>query len=401
VNPSFALLLSIVLVLVLLRFRFPPGPAVFVGSIVLSLMVLPASRLPLIMLEALKDPSTLRLLGIVICALTMSRLMELRGMLVQLANALESIGPKLAVHITPVAIGLMPLPGGAVVSAAALKELVRRLGLNAEQATYINFWFRHLCEFATPVYPGIIMAGVFLSVPLSFILLHLAPVWIMMLLFGSVVSWRILRRAVPEPNGDAPSKNVVVQLLRSACPVILVFGLVIAGIDAVPAFLVTVFALVLQQRMPLNEVESGVKYGLEPKILFLLYAVMLYKAVVDTSGAAQSLFDQMQVMGMPHAVILVLLPMLIGVSTGLSSAMVGISIPLLTPFIAPGGVVDGAALLLAYGAGGMGYLLSPLHLCLVLSAEYYGAHLSSVYRYLLPPALAVLLGLMLLYPLLG
>ena len=399
-NPSTGLLLSIVLVLVLLRFKLQPGPAVFVGSIALSLMVLPASELPLIMLNALTSPATLRLLGIIICALTMSRMMELRGMLVQLANALESIGPKLAVHIAPVAIGLMPIPGGALVSAAALKELVRRLGLNAAQATYINFWFRHLCEFATPVYPGVIMAGVFLSVPLSFILLHLAPIWILMVLFGMIVSWRILRKAVPEPNGDSSSANVVAQLLRSAWPVILAFGLVIAGVDAAPAFLVTVFALILQQRMPLNEVKSGFKYGLGPKILFLLYAVMLFKTVLDTTGAAHSLFDQMQALGMPHAVILILLPLLIGFSTGLSSAMVGISIPLLTPFIVTGGAVDGAALLLAYGAGGIGYLLSPLHLCLVLSAEYYHARLSWVYRYLVPPALAVLMALALLYPIL-
>jgi len=399
VNPSVALLISILVVLFLLRFKLHAGIAVFAGSIVLSLAVLPAAELPRIMLNALKDTSTLRLLGIVICALTMSRLMELKGLLVRLANALETIGPKLAVHVAPVAIGLMPLPGGAVVSAAALKELVRRLGLSAPQATYINFWFRHLCEFATPVYPGVIMAGVFLSVPLSFVLLHLAPIWILMLVFGLMVSWRILRHATPEPNHCSSPSSVVAELIRSAWPVILVFALVIAGIDAVPAFLVTVMALILQQRMSLAEVESGFKYGLEPKILFLLYAVMLFKNVVDTSGAAHSLFDEMQIMGMPHAIILVVLPLLIGFSTGLSSAMVGISIPLLSPFILPGGNVDGAALLLAYGAGGIGYLLSPLHLCLVLSADYYGAALSSVYRYLVPPALAVLAGLALLYPL--
>ena len=400
-NPSLALLLSIALVLILLRLKLQPGPAVFIGSIVLSLLVLPVSDVPLLMLNALKDPSTLRLLGIVICALTMSRMMELRGMLVQLANALESIGPKLAVHIAPVAIGLMPIPGGALVSAAALKELVHRLGLNAAQATYINFWFRHLCEFATPVYPGVIMAGVFLAVPLSFMLLHLAPIWILMLLFGLTVSWRILRKTVPVAAGDSSSTNVVGQLFRSAWPVIMLFGLVIAGVDAAPAFLVTVLALILQQRMPLNEVESGIRYGLEPRILFLLYAVMLFKTVLDTSGAAHSLFDQMQLMGIPHAVMLILLPLLIGFSTGLSSAMVGISIPLLSPFIMTEGSVDGAALLLAYGAGGMGYLLSPLHLCLVLSAEYYHARLASVYRYLLPPALAVLAGLGIGYLALG
>jgi hypothetical protein len=123
---------------------------------------------------------------------------------------------------------------------------------------------------------------------------------------------------------------------------------------------------------------------------------MLYKHVVENSGAAQSLFTEMQAVGMPAYVILTTLPMLIGFSTGLSSAMVGISIPLLLPFLVTEQGVNGPAFLLAYGAGGLGYLLSPLHLCLVLSAEYFRARLSSVYRYLLPPALAILLCLILL-----
>ena len=89
--------------------------------------------------------------------------------------------------------------------------------------------------------------------------------------------------------------------------------------------------------------------------------------------------------------------MLIGFSSGLSSAMVGISIPLVTPFILAGGEVNGLAFLIAYGAGGRGYLLSPLHLCLILSAEYFKARLISVYRYLLPPAAAVLAGLVVIY----
>ena len=400
-NPSLALLISIAVVLLLLRFKVHPGGAVFSGSILLSLLVLPAAETPRLLLKAATDSQTLRLLGIVICALMMSRLMERRGMLTRLANALEGIGPKLAIHVAPVAIGLMPLPGGAVVSAAAVKDLARRLHLSPVQATFINFWFRHLCEFGTPIYPGVIMAGVILSVPLSFMLLHLAPIWMLMVVFGGIVSWRILRHA-PTPEGRSrEGESIPRQLLRSAWPVILVFALVLAGFDAAPAFLLTVLALVVQQRMPRQEVLDGLKYGLGPKILFLLYAVMLYKNVVDVSGAANALFTDMQVAGMPHAVILIALPLLIGFSTGLSSAMVGISIPLLVPFLVSGGTVDGVSLTLAYGAGGLGYMLSPLHLCLVLSAEYFHARLASVYRLLLPPATAILISLAVLYFLLG
>ena len=395
-SPSVALFISLGLVLVLLRFRVAPGPAIFSGSVLLSLLTMPVSETPRLMARALVDVQTLRLLAIVMFALTMSRMMERRGLLTRLADALEGIGPRLAIHVAPAAIGLMPLPGGAVVSAAAVKDLVRRLKLSPEQATYINFWFRHLCEFATPVYPGIVMAGVFLSVPLSFVLLHLAPIWLLMLVFGSVVSWRILRSAPPNGRPSVAAPDIAREIVRSAWPVMLVFALVVAGMDAAPAFFITIVALVLQQRMTREEIKTGLRYGFDPKILFLLYSVMLYKNVVESSGSAMSLFTQMQSMGMPTFVILTALPMLIGISTGLSSAMVGISIPLLMPFIMTADGINGAAFLLAYGAGGLGYLLSPLHLCLVLSAAYFKARLDLVYRYLLPPAAAVLICLILL-----
>jgi len=396
-NPSVALLVSIAVVLLLLRLKVHPGGAIFSGSVLLALIVLPPVETPRLLFRAAIDSQTLRLLGIVICALVMSHIMERRGMLTRLANALEGIGPKLAIHVAPIAIGLMPLPGGAVVSAAAVKDLVKRLHLTPAQATFINFWFRHLCEFATPIYPGIIMAGVILSVPLSFMLLHLMPIWVLMILFGGIVSWRILRGA-PTPDGNGrSSQSIPGQLVRSAWPVMLVFALVLAGLDAAPAFLLAVIALVLQQRLPRKEVAQSIKYGLAPKILFLLYSVMLFKNVLSVSGAADALFNDMQTAGLSHAVILISLPLLIGFSTGLSSAMVGISMPLLLPFLVSGGTVDGFALLLAYGAGGLGYMLSPLHLCLVLSAEYFHARIESVYRLLLPPAIAIVACLAVIY----
>ncbi|HHE41868.1 MAG TPA: DUF401 family protein, partial [Dehalococcoidia bacterium] len=158
-SPSLVLLLSITLILVLLRLRVHPGVAVFVGSLILSLLVLPARETPLLMFQTATSLQTIRLIGIIIAALTLSKLMELRGLLVRLARALETVGPKLAIHIVPSVIGMVPMPGGALVSATALKDLVRRLGLNPAQATYVNFWFRHTWELSVPVYPGVIAAS--------------------------------------------------------------------------------------------------------------------------------------------------------------------------------------------------------------------------------------------------
>ena len=94
---------------------------------------------------------------------------------------------------------------------------------------------------------------------------------------------------------------------------------------------------------------------------------------------------------------LTLLPFIIGLVTAFSIAFLGITFPLLLPLIVPETGLNGFALLLAYGSGMIGMMLSPLHLCLVLSAEYFRAHLAEVYRYLLAPALAVLAVLVLAF----
>jgi hypothetical protein len=97
----------------------------------------------------------------------------------------------------------------------------------------------------------------------------------------------------------------------------------------------------------------------------------------------------MQYIGLAALTVLVALPFLMGFATGIGMGFVGISLPLLVPFLTLGSELNSYALLLAYTSGMVGILLSPVHLCLILSAEYFKASLAKVYRYILPPLLAM------------
>ncbi|MEA3254096.1 MAG: DUF401 family protein, partial [Chloroflexota bacterium] len=328
-NHSLALLISIAALLIFLRLKLHPGLAIFAGSILLALLVLPPLSIPSLMGRTLVDFQTLRLLAIIACALTLSRLMEVKGLLTSLAATIERIGPKFAMHFVPAIIGLVPMPAGALVSAAALKDLTERMRLRPEQATFINFWFRHLWEYSLPVYPAIIAASVILSMPLSSLVTTLLPVTGLAIAFGSVSSYRILKGKKTQELEQEATGSIARNLIRAAWPVLLVVLLVLLGLDAAIAFPVTLLLLALQQRAKWPELKESLKYGLGPKMLFLLYAVMLYKAVIETSGTAQTLFSDMQNIGLPQLVILIVLPLLAGFSTGLSIAFVGISFPLL------------------------------------------------------------------------
>ena len=388
-NPSLALLASIALILILLRLKLHPGLAIFAGSLTISLLILPLHSMPGLMGQTLLSHQTLKLLAIIASALTLSRLMEVKGLLTSLAATMGRIGPRLAIYLVPAAIGLLPMPGGALVSATALRGLAKRMDLTPERVTFINYWFRHLWEYSLPLFPSIIATSVILSVPLSSVIITLLPMTALALAFGAISSYRMLKPNKSQEPKERMSKGIAANLLRASWPIPLVVALVLLGLDAVIAFPLTLALLALQQRVKWPELKQALKYGLDPKILFLLYAIMLYRTTIESSGTAYALFSDLQNIGLPALVVLATLPFLTGFATGISSGFVSISLPLLVPFLALGSELNSYALLLAYTSGIVGYLLSPLHLCLILSAAYFKASLARVYRYLVPPLLAV------------
>lgn len=396
-NPSLALLISIAVILILLRLKVHPGFAIFGGSLIVSLLVLPLRSVPSLMLQSLLDYQTLRLLVVIASALTLSSLMEEKGLLAKLAATMEGIGPRLAIHLVPAVIGLVPMPAGALVSATASRGLIKRMGLAPERSTFINYWFRHIWEFSVPVYPAIIITSVVLSIPLFSVVKILYPMTALVVVSGAVVSYVILRKVSYTKGEPASKKTIAYNLLKASWPILLLVPLILLGLDAMIAFPVVLVLLALQQRVKWPEIKKAFKYGLNPKILFLLYAVMLFKTIIESSGAAHIVLSDMQAIGLPVLVILAALPFLMGFATGYSPAAIGIALPLLVPFIISDSGVNGYALLVAYVSGVMGLLLSPLHLCLILSAEYFKANLAKVYRYILPPSLAVEAIVILIY----
>jgi integral membrane protein (TIGR00529 family) len=397
-SPSLALLASIAGILILIRLKVRPGLAIFVGSLIISLLLLPPRSLPEHMFHTLIDRQTLTLLVVVASALTLSRLMEVKGLLTSLAATMEKLGPRLAMYLVPATIGLIPMPAGALVSATALRDLADRTGLTPERATFINYWFRHIWEASLPVYPAIIATSIIFSAQLSSVTLTLLPMTALLIALGTVSSYRMLKPNKRHETEERTSKkSIAYDLLRTSWPILLIVGLVLVGLDVVIAFPLALVLLACQQRAKWPELKIALKYGADLHILFLLYAVMLFKATIEGAGAADSLFSNMQYIGMPTPVLLAFLPFLMGFATGISMGFVGISLPLLVPFITLGSQVNSYALMLAYISGYVGVLLSPLHLCLILSIEYFKASFAKVYKLILPPLLAIEAVVVLIY----
>jgi len=398
VTHEIALLISVIFIIICIGLKIPIGISVLAGAFLLAIFVIPFKNIPAVMLKTITDENTWQLLAVVICTMTFSSLMEQKGLLRKLAEALENFGPSLAVHILPIVIGLVPMPAGALVAATAVKELADKLELKAEQIAFINYWFRHIWEASMPFYPAVIIAGTVLDVPVASVTKILFPITLLMVFSGSFVSYQILRHnpGIKLSRKDSTGK-IVLNLLKSGWPILFLMMLIFLKVRAWIAFLLTLVILIIQQKTKRFELKKSLKYGLNPLVLLLLVSVMLYQMVIRDSDAAGALVRTMQNTGISPLLLLTGLPFLVGLATGYGSAPSGIALPVLVPFIMSGHAIHWQALMVAGVSGMMGQLLSPAHLCFSLSAEYFKTPLGKVYRYTLPLASFVELVAILIY----
>jgi hypothetical protein len=125
---------------------------------------------------------------------------------------------------------------------------------------------------------------------------------------------------------------------------------------------------------------------------FTLAGVLIFKFMLGASGLLPRAGDELMESGIPVVAAVALLPFVAGLVTGIALGFTGTAFPLVVGLLnAEGsGLTPLATLFLAYSFGYMGMMLSPVHLCLVVTKDYFGSRLTAVYRWLWPCAASVL-----------
>jgi hypothetical protein len=75
-------------------------------------------------------------------------------------------------------------------------------------------------------------------------------------------------------------------------------------------------------------------------------------------------------------------------ATGLNLASVGLTIPIFLHLL-PEGTAGLGYIGLLFVSSKMGYLISPMHLCIALTKEYFKADIAGVYRELIIPMIVI------------
>jgi len=374
-DPSLALFISIALILLLIR-KINVGYAILLGATLLGLLTIGTFTADVLVTTATSF-QTLRIMGIVVSAFTLGFSMQELGLLKSLSETVSGIMDRLSLITLPAIVGFLPMPGGALVSAIMLTDLVKKYRASPERATYLNYWFRHLWVPIWPLYPSFIIGAAVVEVSYHRIIEACYPVTIGMILAGLPFIPKVFKF-------DFKLKDLI-SIVKSIYPLlIVVFLAIVIRIDLLLTLPLAIALLYVHKRPNRDRIVRILRRTIDPKILVLVFGVMFYKNLICVTHSAQIFFLHLKELRIPTPIASFLLAFVVGFSVGIEISYSAIALPLLTAFTGMGSALIPKNLMLVFGAGLLGVMLSPLHLCLILTSEYYSADMGKVYRYLIP-----------------
>jgi len=404
-------------VLLAMRKRLSLGSAFLLGAVLLAVLFdigfRPAAES---MVRSVTDPKTLSLAVIVSLILVLSSSMERMGAMKRLLDGFRGLAsnPRINLVVFPALIGLLPMPGGAVFSAPMVKQLGENSGLSTDQLSYVNYWFRHIWEYWWPLYPGVLLATTLSGVNLWSFVAFMCPLTAVALFAGYLP---IRNLGSPVRSGNGASLSAVAAFAGELTPIAMVIFLGL-GAGRIFSHFAPLWPIAMESGLILALILSIVltwkRCGAGRKEIFrlltdrhilsmayMVFAILIFKGMLEDTRAVAAVTGELLALGAPLVLAVVLLPFFVGGIVGITIAFVGSTFPILIPLIHSYG--EGhflmAYMMLALTSGFIGVLLSPLHLCLLLSNRYFGASMKAVYVHLRFPVLILALSVALYFTL--
>ena len=348
---------------------------------------------------ALIDLTTLKLIGIIVLVYILSGVLRKVESLRDLVDSLQGLVKdyRLILAFIPALLGLIPMPAGAMFSAPMVKEVGGRVGLTPEEETFVNYWFRHIWEFIWPLFPAIILFAGLLKVEIHEVIMVQFPLTIITVIVGFVWEYKNLRKDVTLIN----KKDILFNLKKlffGVWPILLIIILVLGTkTDLLLSLVIVTLSLIFLniKKLSLKMLKEIIRNDINLNVVILIASIMIFKKILQVSGGIDIIPEAFAKLGIHPFIVLFIIPFFISTMTGLGTAALGIGLPVLLPIIIQGEANLYYAML-AFTGSFVGVMISPMHLCLVVTRNYFKADMGKIYKMLILPLTIITLSALVL-----
>jgi len=403
------MLAVLALMVFLLKRKTQFGHAMLASTLLLFLITEP--RLGNLLAAAQKTvtrPDTWYMLITLYFVMCLEHLLRTSGILKDFtASARKLFGSdRVLLGFMPAFLGFLPSLGGAIFSAPLVKEAGERYKLSAERLTAINYWFRHIWEFTNPIVPGLLLASQLTNIPVGTLIGNQFIFTVAAVVFGAIVlltgkAYRTPAEVIPpllqgqemqdtgNESGDASKSSYTAfrSIILAAGPIFLNLILVVVfhmNTALALGLVLAVMALVLKLKP--DRIKTMVISSFDFQIHWGIINILLFQQMLNATGTIDQIVAVFEGSGIPAAAIISITAFLVGLLLGSTQGFVAVAFPLILPLAQ--GSLD--VVVITYLAGLSGCMISPAHLCQIVSVQYFKA---DFFKSLLPIILIEILML--------
>ena len=396
-NPLLVFAVSIALFVVLMYRRVGLGVSLTLAAFLMSLLSLGISGTGTVLLETCIDPVTLTLVFASFFIMFLSQLYKETGLVNVLTRSLGGFikNSKVTVSLLPAVIGLLPVAGGALMSAPMVEAEADKLGLDESKKTYINIWFRHAILPVYPISQFLILTAALTETSIDALIARQALVVTVMIIIGYFIGLRKTQVAKTDnTEAEANPKANLKGLLYSFLPIIITIILAAAlNVNIAIATLAGVITILIITKTKLTAFQKILKNKAIWEVTLAAFGALLLRNVTLASGASDILGSALANMNLSGIIVLSIVPAVLGFLLGSPSGAVALSVPILAETVTF--IPKNASLL--YISAYLGYLSAPTHLCLVFTAQYFKTSISKSYKYLIPSIIVSIIAALITY----
>ncbi len=358
--------------------------------------------------QRLAEANNLFLLLVVVQVIWLSNQMAQSGNMRALVQVLlNRLSKRTSIALLPALIGLLPMPGGAIFSAPLVADSDPDNSLPPLLKTQINYWFRHIWEYWWPLYPAVLLAMDVTGLPIAIFLIIQIPMSVIAITAG----YFFLLRKVSATAAQTKESIHFGQFLHILMPILLVIftysfiKIFFPDVAQINKYLpiaigILLAQLYLQWSRPLTLIFwKGILSQRKTYDLVIIVAlVRIYGAFIEARLPGGTLLmdvirNELSDWNIPIFAMIILIPFISGITTGLGIGFVGASFPIVMNLIGqnPSYTDLATTTVIAYAFGYMGMILSPVHVCLLVTNEYFKTSLYKSIASLIPTAITVLI----------
>ena len=376
--------LAIVLLLVVSRRDLALGMGI--ATVVLAIFTHSFGSFGTALWETISDPSVLLLALVVGTIPLIGGVMEASGEMDRLvANLRIGIRPFLA--LGPGLLGMLPMPGGALLSAPLIERGAGHAPADIKAAA--NVWFRHVLLLVYPLGPALIASAKIAELEVYSAIPYLIPAFLLTLGLGYVFLLRRVSGKLTQTGSFSLIGLMVPLLIILIAPILdLVLkrtaALPYTEIGTVAGVLVSLFMSTIIGKIRLPQFGLIVLKARPWKYVFIIVAMFAFLNVFTTSGVP----ERIGAMSLPPVLLCIVIGALLGLITGRIQAPMSIVVPI---YVTTYGAMSAPVFAVTYFAIFLGYILTPIHPCISVSLEYFKTSLGEFIRRLAVPTVTALL----------